>query len=257
MNEFPTFDLATVGKGAALHVIESDRFTDMEADEVEGLAACGVRGRLGNEERGVDARAVRVKGRVVCENCLTVIANRRSTERRPTSEAASSADGLSGRSRQPERRESSMAASTGGRKKRATARRGAPSRARSAAAPAAEKQSAEKGSSILGALYKALEREVGEFEKSPNKSETYTRLRLNGKAFAYIFPPRPGSVAVKIPKQLLDIASKLPKDHGFKRTDWGLTRTVAAAADAPKIAKALAVAAEAVKPKEAAAEATK
>lgn len=147
-----------------------------------------------------------------------------------------------------------MAPPTGNRKKRAAARRGAPSRKRSVAAPAAQKKdAAEKGTSILDALYKALEREVGEFEKAPNTSQTYTRLRLGGKAFAYIYPPRPSSLLVKIPKanELNGIGSSLPKDHGFRKSEagYGFTRTLTAAADVPAVAKALKVAAEAVRPK--------
>jgi hypothetical protein len=118
-------------------------------------------------------------------------------------------------------------------------------RARSATAtatsPAAAKS--EQGEALLDTLYKRLEDAGVEFEKSPNKSQTYTRLRVNGKAFAYIFPPRPNSVAVKIPKQLLDVEKSLPNGHGFKRSNWGLTRTISSASDATVVAKAFKVAA--------------
>jgi hypothetical protein len=50
---------------------------------------------------------------------------------------------------------------------------------------------------------------------------------------------------VKIPKNLVEIEASLPAGHGFKRTGWGLTRTIKHASEAPKAAQALAVAAAA------------
>ena len=167
-----------------------------------------------------------------------------------------SPNGRPGSSRPPDEKGEQMAPPTGSRKKRAAVRRGGtPSRKRSTAA-AAKERTTEKGTSILDALYTALDREVGEFEKAPNSSQTYTRLRIGGKAFAYIYPPRPGSLLVKIPKakELDGIGSSLPKDHGFKKSEagYGYTRTIVAQAEVPQIAKALKVAADAVRPKAAA-----
>lgn len=107
----------------------------------------------------------------------------------------------------------------------------------------------ESGTALLDTLYKLLESELGhEPTKAPNKSETYTRLLVGSKAYAYIFPPADSRLAVKIPKQLLAVERDLPKSHGFKRTGWGLTRSVTKASELPVVAKALAVAAAAVAP---------
>lgn len=263
--EVPTFDLATLGpRGKALHVVIGRREAAELGEPPTTDALCRAFGLAIIEELGVDARAVRVRGRDVCGKCLAVLEGRTksdrkdrerafnssryetkqrgATERRTTRfDGNSSSDGRPGSSRSPKGRENDMAAQTGaGSRKRAAARR-AP-RARSSAPPAA-KAPAEKGSAILDALYSALKADGVAFDKSPNKSGSYTRLRVDGKAFAYIFPPRPGSVAVKIPKQLLEVESKLPKGHGFKRTGWGLTRTLSTAKDVPAVAKALAFAA--------------
>jgi hypothetical protein len=270
----PVFDLATLGpRGKALHVVIGRREAAELGEPPTTDALCGAFGLAAVEELGVDARAVRVRGRDVCGKCLAVLEGRTKSDRRDRERAynssryamrqrdaterratgnASSSDGRPGRSRPPIGRENDMPARAG--QKRSSDRR-PPRRARSAvatapAAAAEKKAPEEKGTAILDALLKALKSEGVAFDQSPNKSATYTRLRVDGKAFAYIFPPRPGSVAVKIPKQLLGVASKLPKDHGFKRTEWGLTRTLSTAKDAPVVAKAFAVAAAAVVPAE-------
>lgn len=106
---------------------------------------------------------------------------------------------------------------------------------------------------LVAVLMGALEEAIGQpGETRPNKSGTYSRLIVGGKAFAYLFPPRPNGVLLKIPKQLIGVEKDLPKGHRFKRVGWGLTRTVATPAEATAAAAALAVAAAATKEKAAA-----
>lgn len=102
------------------------------------------------------------------------------------------------------------------------------------------------GEELYDALLGQVREAVEGVQEKPNESQTYTRLLVGGKAFAYIFPPRKGGVALKIPKQLLGVERELPAGHGFKVTGWGLTRTVKDKREAPAVAKALAVAATAV-----------
>lgn len=126
-----------------------------------------------------------------------------------------------------------------------------PSKARSATETKTRpKTEAEKGTAILASLYKELESELGTFEKAPNDSGTYTRLRVAGKAFAYVFTPRENSVGVKIPKQLLHVESGLPKGHPFRKTKWGLTATAKSSGEVAAIVKGLKVAHAAVTPDE-------
>lgn len=121
-----------------------------------------------------------------------------------------------------------------------------PAAAKSTTAKSAAKKT-EKGTDLLAALMKLVEERVEGVERVPNKSQTYTRLEVGGKTFAYVFPPRPAGLLVKIPKQLLAaVESNLPRDHGFKRGEYGLTRTITKASEAPKVAQAFQVAASSV-----------
>lgn len=120
-------------------------------------------------------------------------------------------------------------------------------------APAAAVESAAttEAEAPADALYEALlgkvREEVEGVQEKPNTSGTYTRLLTkDGKAFAYVYPPRKAGVALKIPKQLLGVAADLPVGHGFKTTGWGLTRTLKAEAETQVVAKSLGVAAHAV-----------
>lgn len=133
------------------------------------------------------------------------------------------------------------------RKKKSAA---APQKARSATATAPPKEATEKGTVILAALYKALEAEVGPFEKAPNDAGQYTKLRVGGKSFAYIYAPTASSVLVKIPKPLLHIASGLPKGHPFAVRKWGISTTAKSTKDVPAIVKGLKVAHAAATPDE-------
>lgn len=109
---------------------------------------------------------------------------------------------------------------------------------------------AEQGTDLMKALMGVVRETVeGKVEEAPNKSGTYTRLQIAGKTFAYIFPPRAKGLAVKIPKQLLDVEASLPKGHGFHRTTWGLTRTITKPSETASVARAFAVAATAAAPK--------
>jgi len=111
-----------------------------------------------------------------------------------------------------------------------------------AAKPQAKRQ--EKGTDLMAALMQQVEAKVPGMTKATNKSQTMTRLiASNGKSFAVVFPPRKSGLAVKIPKQLLEVEGELPKGHGFHRTNWGLTRTITKASEAPAVASAFAVAA--------------
>lgn len=114
-----------------------------------------------------------------------------------------------------------------------------------AAVPAAEPQ--EDGNALYQVLLGRIRETVEGVQVKENKSKTSSRLLTkSGRAFAYIFPPRKGGVALKIPKQLLDVESELPEGHGFKRTSWGLTRTVKTETETQIVAHALGVAAKAV-----------
>lgn len=140
-----------------------------------------------------------------------------------------------------EQEETKMATATPAKKKTAPA-----TRSSAGAEARSKKATTESVPAIQETLLGLLERELGvPVEKKPNASKTYTRLQVDGKTFAYVFPPRSNGLALKIPKQLLGVFADLPKGHGFKKTGWGLTRTVTKAAEAPTVAKALAAAAAA------------
>lgn len=102
------------------------------------------------------------------------------------------------------------------------------------------------GDNLVAALMGTLKTKIDQpVETKSNPSGSYSRLLVGGKAFAYLFPPRPSGVLLKIPKQLLAVEKDLPKGHGFKRVGWGLTRTITKVDEVETAAAALAVAANA------------
>lgn len=135
-------------------------------------------------------------------------------------------------------------------------RSAAPARTKKAAATAAvepveavvaEPEGQQSGDALYQTLLGKIRETVDGVQVKENKSKTSSRLLTkSGRAFAYIFPPRKGGVALKIPKQLLDVEPELPEGHGFKLTGWGLTRTVKTEPETQIVAEALGVAAKAV-----------
>lgn len=250
----PTVDLATLASGSVLHHLSDALVWNDDRTDYLSVARCGAKGLRGHVEDGVDARAIRVRGRRVCEKCRTLTLTEQvqpddTDDRATTDDLSASADGRSGESRRPHEG-GKMPEQT--KRKRASSSRSAPTRARSttAAAPPAEKT--ETGEQIRAALFKALKDAIGTFEAVEPKAKNRTRLVAPGArgAFCYVHKPSKNGVTVQIVKALKHVKAGLAKDSPFIEQEWGLTFTLRSKKDIPAAVKGLKIAAAASQPDE-------
>lgn len=109
---------------------------------------------------------------------------------------------------------------------------------------------------LRSALVAAVKEAVPEATSEWNKSERYETFKIQGHAFALIFKAGARSVSVKIPAQLRDKTKLSGTNHGFKKSDYGLMRSLSKKTEVATVARVLAAAAKAAKPAEAEGEAS-